>query len=69
MKIECLTSFLHGTDRFELGDSRTVSAEDGAYFIANGWAKELGTDAVPMAQGDTTLDIQNSSLSAGVTNG
>ena len=43
MKIEVLKLFLHGRDRFEAGDIRTVSDEDGAYFVKNGWAKPAGT--------------------------
>lgn len=40
MKIEALTPFLDGTDRFEAGDIRTVSDERGYKFIAHGWAKQ-----------------------------
>lgn len=38
MKILCKCSFKHGRDAFEQGDIRTVSDEDGEYFLSNGWA-------------------------------
>ena len=58
MKIICTTTFKHGRDAFELGDVRTVDDDIGAYFIANGWAREPGAEAVAAAIGDTTLDVQ-----------
>ena len=36
MKIECLTTFLDGKDRYESGDVRTVDDEKVAQFVANG---------------------------------
>jgi hypothetical protein len=60
MRISCTTTYLHGRDRFEAGDVRTVSDDDARYFIGNGWAAEVGgeaaaaTDLPPIA-----LDIQN----------
>lgn len=59
MRITCTTTFLHGRDRYEQGDTRTVSDEDGAYFISNGWAAEGGSDPVPAAAGDVTLAIHD----------
>ena len=41
MKIECLELFLHGRDRYESGDIRTVPDALGAYFVNNGWAKDM----------------------------
>ena len=41
MKIELLETVLHGRDRFEAGDIRTVPDEVGAYFCGNGWAKDV----------------------------
>lgn len=67
MKIECLTTFLNGRDRFEAGDVRTVQDEDGAQFVANGWAKSLSgqpATAEP-AGGSTDLDIQSSTMNLG----
>lgn len=60
MRIECTTTFLDGRERFEAGDTFTVSDERGAAFIANGWAKKVG-DETPAAlpSQDTTLDIHN----------
>lgn len=54
MRIECTTTFLHGADRFEAGDVRTVPDELGAYFVQQGWAK--GGEPVV---GDVTLDVQD----------
>ena len=41
MKIEALERFLDGTNVYEKGDVRTVPDEDGAYFVRNGWAKDV----------------------------
>lgn len=41
MKIELLEKVLHGRDKFEAGDVRTVDDDLGAYFCAAGWAKDL----------------------------
>jgi len=41
MKIEVLEFFLDGKDRYEEGDIRTVSQEDGEYFCSNGWAEDV----------------------------
>ena len=54
MRIECITTFLHGADRFEAGDMRTVPDDLGAYFVAQGWAK--GGEPVI---GDVVLDVQD----------
>lgn len=43
MKIEIMTTFLDGRDRFESGDVRTVSDEDGERFVAAGWAAPIDT--------------------------
>ena len=70
MKIEALTTFLDGRDRFELGDVRTVSDEDGARFCAAGWAKDI-SGAVPTgdaATGTADLAIHNSTLGTSDTN-
>lgn len=70
MKIEALSTFLDGRERFEQGDIRTVDDAKGAYFVANGWARDITSDAVvaPFV-GDTDLAIQNVNLATGVTNG
>ena len=49
MRIHCTTTFLHGRDRFEAGDVRTVSDADARYFIDNGWAAELGAEPAAAA--------------------
>lgn len=62
MKIIVTTTFLEGRERFEQGDHRTVSDEDGARFIANGWAVADGetapTDPLPVLD-SPTLDIKD----------
>jgi hypothetical protein len=70
MKIEALTTFLEGRDRFELGDVRTVDDTRGAYFVSNGWAKDI-TDGVVTTPfvGETDLVVQNVDLATGVTHG
>lgn len=67
MRIEALTTFLDGKDRFEAGDIRTVDDERGARLVAAGWAKDLagGVATGGAASGATSLDIQSSTL--GVT--
>ncbi|MDP1686874.1 hypothetical protein [Hydrogenophaga sp.] len=70
MKITCLTTFLDGTDRFEKGDTRTVSHERGAYFLANGWAADAGTEpAAAPADGDVTINVKNASMGQGAVHG
>jgi len=70
MKIEATTTFLDGTDRFEAGDVRTVDDERGARLVANGWAQEVGADAVPVAPtSEVTLDIHNGVIGLGDSNG
>lgn len=61
MRIECLTTFLDGRERFEVGDIFTVDDERGAYFVKNGWAKKVGdeTPAAPAGSTTTDLDIHN----------
>jgi hypothetical protein len=59
MRIECTTTFLHGADRFEAGDVRTVPDDMGAYFVAQGWAK----GGEPFV-GDVALDVHDSVLNS-----
>lgn len=59
MRIECLTTFLDGRERFEAGDIFTIDDAHGAYFVKNGWAKEVGAPDAQAAPIDpTTLDVQ-----------
>lgn len=70
MQIECLTTFKDGKDIFHESDVRTVSDEDGARFVANGWAKDMaGRVAVGESQANASLDIQNSVIGLGDSNG
>ena len=70
MKIEATTTFLDGVDRFEAGDIRTVDDERGARLIGNGWAREAGSNAAPVASpSEVTLDIHNAVIGLGDSNG
>lgn len=71
MKIEALTPFLDGTDRFEAGDIRTVSDERGYKFIAHGWAKDVSGQVTSDAASPESVDlnIQNSVLGIGDNHG
>ena len=63
MKINCTTTFKEGKETFHEGDQRTVSDEDGARFISNGWAAEVGAEAAPApAAGPVSLDIHDSTI-------
>ena len=62
MRIECTTTFLHGRERFERGDIFTVPDADAAYFIKNGWAKEVGAlDPREVPAEPVTLDVHGMS--------
>ena len=70
MKIEALTTFLDGTDRFEQGDARTVEDVRGAYFVTNGWAKDIsGEIATGEAAGNVDLVIEPAAHVSGDSNG
>lgn len=69
MQIKCSTKFRDGTDTFEKDDIRTVDDERGAYFIEQGWAAEVGADALPLDAGDVTLNIHSSTHATGDSNG
>lgn len=70
MKIICDTTFLDGKDRFENGDQRTVDDVRGAYFIANGWAHQVGSEPAPATpSGDVTLNVQSAVIGTEVRNG
>lgn len=61
MRIECITTFLHGRERFEAGDIFTVSDDLGGYFVKNGWAKQVGTEQpAPVPQAPVDLQINSS---------
>jgi hypothetical protein len=69
VRIECLTAFLDGRDRFEVGDVRTVDDARAAVFIQHGWAKPEGGAAPAAANGDTALDIHDSTLTSEAVHG
>ncbi len=56
MRIKVLSTFLEGRDKFYADDIRTVSDEDGARFIANGWAVEEGGEPSPV-QTPASVDL------------
>ena len=63
MKIEILETFLDGKERYEKGDTRTVSEENGAYFCAMGWASDVDGKVATGARqqnGEARLDIRGS---------
>jgi len=60
MRIECLMPFKEGRESFEKGDIFVVDDAKAAYFIKNGWAKEVDGPAPELAPADpVTLDVQN----------
>lgn len=70
MKIKCLTTFLDGSTRREKDDICTVPDEDGAYFVANGWAEDTAGEVATgaPAEGVTDIAIDNSTLALGDSN-
>ena len=70
MKIECLTTFLDGRDRFEAGDIRTVEDARGAQFVAAGWAKDAdGRVATGATGGNAELKVDGAVSATGDSNG
>ena len=70
MKIECLSTFLDGRDRFEIGDVRTVDDERGAKFVAAGWAKDTdGRVATGESASGADLKIDSALSATGDSNG
>lgn len=61
VRIICATTFLHGAERFEAGDVRTLPTEQALYFVANGWAR--------VEQMTTGLDVQDGVIASGDNNG
>lgn len=60
MRIECLMPFKEGRESFEKGDIFTVPDAQAAYFIKNGWVKEVGTPDPREAPAEpVTLDVQS----------
>lgn len=71
MKIKCTTTFLDGKEKFHQDDVRTVSDDDGARFVANGWADDVDGRVATGggANGETTLAVKNSVIGLGDSNG
>lgn len=66
MKIKVIETFLDGRTRYEAGEVRVVSDEDGRHFCAAGWAEDVD-GAVPtasrQANGEARLDIRGATHS------
>ena len=70
MKINCTTTFKEGRETFHEGDQRTVSDEDGARFIANGWAVAAGDAPQPLPNlPPVDLSIDSAKHATGDSNG
>jgi hypothetical protein len=71
MKIQALCTFLDGPDRFEKDDQRTVSDEDGARFVANGWARDMAGQVATggTVSGVTNLAVDGAVIGTGDSNG
>lgn len=70
MRIECLTTFLDGRERFVAGDIFTIADADAARFVKAGWAKEVGAPTPsPLANSQTNLAVQNSVIGTGDNHG
>ncbi len=71
MKIKCTATFLDGKEKFYQDDVRTVSDEDGARFVANGWVEDVDGRVATgaSASGETSLDIQNAVMGQEARNG
>jgi hypothetical protein len=70
MKINCTTTFKEGRETFHEGDQRTVSDEDGARFIANGWAVAAGDAPQPLPDLPAVdLSIDSATHATGDSNG
>lgn len=71
MKIQCTTTFKDGVDEFVMDDVRTVPDERGAYFVANGWAKDVSGEIATgeAAVGEVSLAIQNAVMGQEVRHG
>ena len=70
MKIEFIEQVKHQGDDFDVGDRKNFDDETGAYFCANGWAKDLDGKAETVARDvnrKIILDVEkvNANLTAG----
>lgn len=57
MQIEILETFIDGRDRYEKGEVRSVSDENGRYFCACGWVRDISGE-VPTADRQKTTDVR-----------
>lgn len=70
MRINILIDFKHGTQAFTKGDRVTVPDADGSYFASHGWAAEVGASSgADASAASTTLDVQDSQIGVGDSNG
>ena len=66
MRIEALTEFLHGRERYMQGDVRTVADDLGAYFCQCGWAKDLDGNVETGNPGPTDVILAPDSVVHGL---
>lgn len=60
MRIRATQRFKDGRETFERDDEFTVDDASGAYFVKNGWAVEVGAEAVPVEiPPAVTLDVHS----------
>jgi hypothetical protein len=71
MKIKCTATFLDGKEKFHQDDVRTVSDDDGARFVANGWAKDVADRVATGSEssGVVNLAVDSSVIGLGDSNG
>ncbi len=66
MRIQAIEQIKDGRREYQAGDIVTVSDEDGAYFVGNGWAKDLD-EQLPTGERNTqrrVLDVRGANQSA-----
>ena len=59
MIIEALTLFKHDTLTFEAGKKYDLPDNFAQYFIANGWEKAEGEEAIPVLTQEHVLEIHD----------
>lgn len=57
MKIVVTQKFLDGPDCYQEGEVRILDEDKAAYFIDNGWARDLESDAEVQESPHDTVDL------------